>query len=452
MNSPAVRYYHDLLEEMGQEQLEGMDGRFRERLAVEKASYGGRLLTRYLRPKFLRIDQMKQVREVCTVLRNITAKAKDAYFIDAAVREDAALTEKESELAAIDPGFTRICVTSRWDSFWGKEGLKFVELNAECPAGVAYTDVMSRIYLDLPVMKRFKERYRVESFHVREILLHAMLVTYLNWHGHKSARPVPNIAIVDWKEVPTYAEFEIVREYFEFHGVPTIIADPRELDYSNGRLRAGEFEIDLVYRRVLVQEFIDKFDEVQPLFRAYRDGSVCVVNSFRTKIIHKKALFAMLSDTKNAYYFTNDEREIINRHIPWTRVVKDGQTDIKGRTVDLLEYVSLNKDNLVLKPNDEYGGKGISFGWDISQEQWDAALNDARQEPFVVQEKVPLPLEKFPFYDRGLTYEDLLVDFDPFLFGVNMAGCLTRLSTSNLANVTAGGGATVAFVIEEQKP
>ncbi len=444
----AITFYHQLLEHMSDGQLRAMEEQFRQSLISEKASYGGRLLTRYLRPKFLNIAQMMEVREVCTVLRNVTVKAKDAFFANEQVREDIALTTEESALAAISPGFERICVTSRWDSFWGEDGLKFVELNAECPAGVAYSDVMGHIYMDLPVMREFKKKYRVEQFYVREILLHAMLVTYLYWHGNKSTRRVPNIAIVDWKDVPTYTEFELLKEYFEFHGVPTTIADPRELEYRNGRLWSGDFEIDLVYRRVLVQEFIDKSDEVQPMLNAYREGNVCVINSFRTKIVHKKSLFAVLSDTKYAHYFTPYELEIIGRHIPWTRVLREGKTEVKGRPVDLMEYASTNKENLVIKPNDEYGGKGVLIGWEASQEEWDTALKDSSGEPMVVQEKVPLPWEAFPFFDGGLKYEELLVDFDPYLFGVNVGGCLTRLSSSSLANVTAGGGATVSFVIK----
>jgi hypothetical protein len=46
-----------------------------------------------------------------------------------------------------------------------------------------------------------------------------------------------------------------------------------------------------------------------------------------------------------------------------------------------------------------------------------------------------------------------LVDCDPFLFhGDTMGGCLTRLSTVTLLNVTAGGGSVVpAFVIRDQQ-
>jgi hypothetical protein len=44
------------------------------------------------------------------------------------------------------------------------------------------------------------------------------------------------------------------------------------------------------------------------------------------------------------------------------------------------------------------------------------------------------------------------VDSDPYMFGTDVEGCLTRLSTVTLLNVTAGGGSTVpTFVVEEKR-
>jgi hypothetical protein len=450
MMQDAIKDYHDLLASMSRGELEEMNANFKQALVEKKSHYGGRLLTQYLRPKFLTKDQMKTIRQVCSTLRNIVVKVKDAYFEDRHISEDVGLTEGERMLANIDPGFSRVSITARWDSFWGEEGLKFVELNAESPAGVAYTDNMTEVYLDLPVMREFMKSYRVERFYVREVLLDALLATYQIWSGNKSGRIVPNIAIVDWREVPTYSEFELLQDYFEFHGVPTIIADPRELTYHKGRLRKEDFEIDLVYRRVLTQEFLQKFDEVQPMFKAYQDRNVCAINSFRAKMVHKKSLFAILSDTRNKNYFTAAELKVIGEHIPWTRVVRDTKTDFKGKQINLLDYISQNKENFVLKPNDEYGGKGVVIGWETSTEEWQKRLLEALTEMYVVQEKVPLARELYPYYDGEVKFHELLVDLDPYLFGVNTAGVLTRLSASSLANVTAGGGSTVTVIIEKK--
>jgi hypothetical protein len=48
-------------------------------------------------------------------------------------------------------------------------------------------------------------------------------------------------------------------------------------------------------------------------------------------------------------------------------------------------------------------------------------------------------------------YRDMLVDFAPYLFRGKLAGYLTRLSATSLANVTSGGGQIPAFRVEPKK-
>jgi hypothetical protein len=106
---------------------------------------------------------------------------------------------------------------------------------------------------------------------------------------------------------------------------------------------------------------------------------------------------------------------------------------------------------LVLKPNDEYGGKGVVLGWNTDSSAWGAAVRAALDEPWVVQQRVQVPTEPFPsLSDGSLRITDRLLDTAPFIcHGDYVSGCLTRISTDPLLNVTAGGGSTVpTFVIE----
>jgi len=216
--------------------------------------------------------------------------------------------------------------------------------------------------------------------------------------------------------------------------------------------RTAEVPIDLIYKRVLTSELLmhygDAFFE-HALVQAYADGRVCLVNSFRAKLLHKKAIFALLTDQALQSGFPPDERAAIARHVPWTRMLRPGQSSYAGHTIDLLEFVQQQRERLLLKPNDEYGGKGIVIGWESTPEQWDQAIADAVRTPFVVQERVEIAYEDYPaLIDGQLAIGRRLVDSDPFLFGTATQGVLTRLSTVTLLNVTAGGGSTVpTFVI-----
>ena len=190
-----------------------------------------------------------------------------------------------------------------------------------------------------------------------------------------------------------------------------------------------------------------------PVIQAVRDGNVCMVNPFRCKLLHKKASLAVLSDEANAALFTANERRAIERHIPWTRRVTERRTIYQGREIDLLPFLSRNKDSFVLKPNDEYGGKGIVLGWEADQSHWEAALQAAREEPYIVHQRVPLPKEAYPSLVEGqVQVYDRLIDTNPYIWdGEYVSGCLTRLSTVELLNVTAGGGSMVpTFLIERR--
>jgi uncharacterized circularly permuted ATP-grasp superfamily protein len=299
-------------------------------------------------------------------------------------------------------------------------------------------------------MERFSRYYAVRQFPLIKQLLAALLESYREWGG--TATP-PVIAIVDWREVPTWSEFEILQSRFRKEGVETLIADPRDLVFANGKLTANGRRIELVYRRVLINDIVAKPAECAALVKAYESGAVCVANALTCKIPHKKAFFSVLTDEQNAALFSASERELIRRHIPWTRLLVDGKTTREGETFGLLEYVNRNRENFVLKPNDEYGGTGVQLGWENDDHQWNSALNRAladRSAAWVVQERIAVRREVFPMQtENGIEMRDMLVDFAPYIFRGKMAGCLTRLSSTGLANVTSGGGQVPSFVVEK---
>ncbi len=204
---------------------------------------------------------------------------------------------------------------------------------------------------------------------------------------------------------------------------------------------------------MLLHELVEEGGLDQPLVRAVRDRAVCMVNPFRCKILHKKASLAVLSDERNQARFGPDEREAIRASVPWTRVVEERRTTHGGRDVNLVPFIVGHRDRLVLKPNDDYGGAGIVLGWQVDDGAWADAVQRALAEPYIVQERVAIPSEPYPsFADGRVQIADRMLDTAPFVcYGTHTAGCLTRLSTAALLNVTAGGGSTVPlFLVAER--
>jgi uncharacterized circularly permuted ATP-grasp superfamily protein len=324
--------------------------------------------------------------------------------------------------------------------------LHLLEYNAESPAAVAYEDGLAEVFLRTPLMQAFRQRVAVRPLWARPAALQTVLRIYRQWGG----QGLPAIAIVDWQGLPTESEFILFQEYFASHGVQAVIVDPRDMEYAGGRLRAAGRPVDFVYKRVLTHELLAEFGTQHPIVYAVRDGAVCMMNRFSCKLLHKKASLAVLSDERNAGLFTRQQLDAIHSHIPWTRRVEERTTEIDGQPIDLVPFILQQREQLVLKPNDEYGGKGVVLGWDTSDHDWEQAVVEALRVPTVVQVRVPIAYEEFPVIkpDGRFAFEPRLVDFDPFIFdGTYAGGCLTRLSAGGLLNVTAGGGTTVPTMV-----
>ena len=120
-----------------------------------------------------------------------------------------------------------------------------------------------------------------------------------------------------------------------------------------------------------------------------------------------------------------------------------------GRSVDLVEHVRRERASFVLKPNDDYGGRGLVLGARATEAEWDEALGRALAEDYVVQEALELHAEVFPvFGENTWELQPMYVDTNPFLFRGRVEGAMVRLSGSPVVNVTSGGGEAGFFVLE----
>lgn len=444
----AIAAWHDALTpELAAES----SGWLTEQLRRRGLFFGERPLCTVLRPRFLTPAQYALLQARIAVLLGAFDKALVAALAEPRLLDQFGLMDWERTLAMEDPRIPASPV-SRLDAFFDPADgrLRFTEYNAETPAGSAYNDALTELFLAIPAARAFLRSHSLRPLPAAPNVLHALLAAYARWSGRREA---PVIGILDWKEVPTYSEFVLYQRYFESVGMRCVIADVRDCELAGGRLVAAGMPIDLIYKRVLIHELIAEGGLDHPIVRAVRTGAVCMVNPFRCKVLHKKASLAVLSDERNAHRFDAAERQVISEHIPWTRLVEERKTVFHDRPVDLLPWMETNRERLVLKPNDDYGGAGIVLGWEVDGDTWTAAIRKAVGEPFIVQERIGLPSEIFPSYADGqLHFAGRIVDTAPFVFGGAYAdGCLTRVSTATLVNVTAGGGSTVpTFVVEKR--
>ncbi|MCU0633817.1 MAG: circularly permuted type 2 ATP-grasp protein [Gemmatimonadaceae bacterium] len=445
---PIARYHELLTPALAEASHEWLH----DLLVRSNLVFGERLLCSVLRPRFLTHGQYRHIARTSHLVLTALESVRVAAMADPALRAQFALQGWEEQLVHVDPGYPVASPTSRLDAFFahGQDGLKFTEFNAETPAGAGYNDALTDVFLALPVMAEFSRSYACTPAPAAPGVVHALLSAFQSWRG---TREKPVVAILDWADVPTRSEFELFQARFRALGIDCLIDDPRHCEYRDGRLHASGTPVSLIYKRVLIDELVERCGIEHDVVRAVRDGAVCMVNSFPCKVLHKKASLAVVSDERNQHLLDEHQQAAVRAHVPWTRVMEERKTLHRGREIDLLPWVAANRERLVLKPNDEYGGKGIVLGWTVDSEHWQAAIRTALASPHIVQERVEVPSEPFPAWvDGSLAIGDRMLDTAPYMSGgVVMEGCLTRISQDPLLNVTAGGGSNVpTFLVEER--
>lgn len=444
--SEAIAYFNSLIAadlNQADQQMEWLYAKQNE----YKTTFGGRPLSHSLRPAFLTENAYSKMQDVVYLVRQAVLEIVRHFGNNVEMLNEIGMQDWELELASIPTNVIRLSASARFDAFMTGDSFKFVEINAECPAGLGYCTEMAKIYDQSVIMKQFIKKYPVRFVSPLEHLVHGFLRTYHEEFQGKEEKPT--FAIVDFLHVPTYNEFVIIKEYLERLGFDCEISDPRNLEIKDGWIYANGKKIDILYRRLLTNEFWEIKDECPAFLEGYKAQKTCYLNSFRSKLAHKKAIFSVLTDPKYSRVLNTLQLQAIKDHIPWTRRLGHKSTTYNGKPVDLLEFVRARKNNFVIKPNDEYGGKGVTLGMDVDDATWETAITSGLADGCVVQEIVNISRE--PFFNKvdGIwKIVPTVVDLDPYINGTMVGGCLTRTSSSNLANVTAGGGSLPMFILK----
>jgi glutathionylspermidine synthase len=416
----------------------GLERRLADWLEEHDVVFDGTTIPFVLMPHFVSPGQLRRVKHSVDRLSQVLDRFCDAYPHDAALRGELGVSPEEDSLIRIDPGYPRPMRICRLDAFLSGYAVKFLEFNADSPAGIGYTDVLHEgldTAIDLPRVKQeFDTAYTP--------MLPELIATLLEAYGHVRARhkdlpEQPRLALIDVKDSPAVPEFRIICAAAQRQGLEALHGTLDDLAYDGSTLCVQDQPVQLVYRRALLED-LDQAD----LVAAARDGRVCIVNPFRARVANNKKLFALFQDPRFAHLVEGDEAEVVQKTIPWTRILRPGRVSYGSWTIDLLPFVADNRERLVLKPASSYGGHNVSLGMETEQDRWEQIIQDhAEKADFVVQEYIPVPEEMFPTIEDGHVQMRLKrFNINPFGIGGRHAGSITRISDQAVINVSAGGG------------
>ena len=400
--------------------------------------FAGQTIPFVLMPHFVSPGQVRRVKHAVTVLCRILDRFCDAYPTDPALRDELQLPDTEDQLIRIEPGFPRPMRICRLDAFLQGYDVKFLEFNADSPAGVGYTDILFEGLRSTIQLPRVRQEFDTAYTHILPELIRTLTDAYVQLQSTRPDLPEkPRLALIDADGSPSVPEFRIICAAAQTAGIRADHATLDEVAYDGTTLRVKDEPTHLVYRRALVDD-LDQSD----LVAAARDGRICMVNPFRSRVANNKKLFALFQDPRFAHLIDGDEADVIKETIPWTRILRPGRVTYGDWTLDLLSFVADNREKLVLKPASDFGGHGVNLGMETPQDRWEEIIQaHADRADYIVQEYVPVPEEMFPTVEDGHVQMRLKrFNINPFGIGGRYAGSITRISDRAVINVSAGGG------------
>ena len=444
----AIARYHKILETEPFRDL-GWVEQFHATLRSRKMELAGRPVSPFLRPNLVTRKQFDGLVIGGQLLASAVDRIRQLAMADPTLMARMDLLPAERMLAAVNPGYKHFAVTGLLDTAIENGHMRFSDYSAATPVGVHYSEVLGDVFFETGPAKEFRKRHKLTKLGGVRFLQAALLKAYKEFGGKKA----PQVAILEMKhqfETLESREYHLLAESFTTHGVPTIVASPEQLEYKNGILRKGDFVIDIVYRRMKTREFVVQFDpNNHPLVRAYREGAVCLVNSFRSDMAQKKAIFDLLTDESVLAHFPVAERKAIRSLIPTTRVVSERKVAWDGvKEVDLPQYILDKRERLVLRPNDDTEERQTFVGAEMTAVTWERAIRTALRSPYVAQENVKVPTSMFPVYSYGsVSLKAMRVDVQPhvYLGKVQSASSWLTPAAGTFSTVT---GLTPTYILE----
>jgi hypothetical protein len=444
----AIARYHKILEGDQFKDL-AWAHELQDRMKADNLAVGGRPVSPVLRPHFITRRQYNGLVKAVESFSSAVDRVENMAIGSPALMARMEMLPAEKMLAAVDPGYPFLSVTSLIDTHLNNGTMRFARYIPDTPTGVAYGEALSDMFYDAAPVKQFRKRYKLEKLPGTRFLLQAILKAFKEWGGKTKK---PNIAILEFRQpfqTTESGENALIADLFRREGHAVEVVSPEQLEYKNNVLRKGDFAIDLVFRRVKVQEFLLRFDLTHPLLRAYQEHAVCVVNNFRSEMAQKKAIFDLLTDEEITKSFPASERNTIKEFVPWTRVVHEAKTKYRNKTVDLPEFILNNRNKLVLRPNDDGTDQHSFRGSEVDDSGWEKALRTALRNPYVVQEAVEPVLDMFPVLQYGhMEMQKMRVDVHPHSYLGKVQGCSSWLTAVGPSGFSTLSGVAPTFILE----
>ncbi len=184
------------------------------------------------------------------------------------------------------------------------------------------------------------------------------------------------------------------------------------------------------------------------VMEAVRSGRVHLYPGAVGLLLGDKRTVAALSESIDSDLFDDEERRLVQAHVPWMRVLRDSEATYEGTRVALPDFVRRERERFVLKQGLAFGGAAVHVGRAVSQDEWEAVVaRGLAQGSWVVQQYVAGRPQMSHLGDGEAGVHDVV--WGLFTFGGRYSGSFVRLQPQGSAAViNMARGASAALVFE----
>lgn len=407
-------------------------------------------------PLLIRGGAAENLRPALTAYLDLLGTAVRHYREHPEVRRWYGLPAAADRLINADPGPSDAPWVCRLDGYLERntERLVVLENNADAPAGTLFTARINTLAERIcTTVAGTAPRLSPLTYRGRDLFLNALLAgaRAAGAATGKTADP-QHVAVLQPAGAANRESREMVAE-FQNRGFHAYLADPRELRVAGGRARFGTRPVDLCWNKVNTVGWNDMAGDavfVRAWERALRDTPLVHLNSFGARYVaENKATLAFLQEPEFAALFTDEQRCLAARLLPWTRrITPTATTD--GQEELLVDHLLERQAEFVTKEPYDIRGDGVTIGYAVSRGEWSAAVRRGVEHGHIAQRRIQ-PTH-YPVITPGSDQVAMMpVSLDTYLLDGQIAGFGAKASHNAKINIFQGGQKLAVHVLEEPR-
>jgi hypothetical protein len=333
---------------------------------------------------------------------------------------------------------------ARADLYKDEAGFHLLEVNMGSYVGGLDNTELNLAMLEHPFIAEFVAAHGLTYIETLTELVQTVLVECKIPTGVR-----PFVAIADWPD-----SYPALKD--QLHKSSRLLAplgldcqpcSIEELEYRDDRVWLGDRPVDVVYRLFVIEDVVKPgaMELIEPVLLAAERDQVAIFTPMDSDLYGSKGALALLSDEAYRDRYTAEELAVLDRIVPWTRMIRPGPVTVDGVQHDLLEYADRNQAELVLKPVAEHAGQGVVLGWETDERTWRDGVREAMDGPYILQQRIRAVPEAFPTDDGT---EDWVLTWGALTVASGYGGMWVRgarATESGVVNMATGATATCCF-------